>query len=148
MHPQSESPSPVQFSYSSHARQSHESNFSVYTKAPFRSMCCDCDLPPSVARIVGGCSSGSNSNSNSSKQQAAGNIWLQNSFTATRQEAASIVACLLYKASWKGQKPVQTPPADSWSVPASLLLHASLPSAVPLSVAPHMCCLCKQCKLR
>lgn len=91
---------------SSHARQSHESNFSVYTKAPFRSMCCDSssdsssDLPPSVARIVGGCSSSSSSS----------NIWLQNSFTALRQAgAASIVARRLYKASWKGQKPVQTP---------------------------------------
>lgn len=61
-------PLPLQFSPSSHARPSHESNFSVYTKAPFRSMCCDCDLPPSVARIVGGCSS--SSNSNSSKRQA------------------------------------------------------------------------------
>lgn len=63
-------PLPLQFSSSSHARPSHESNFSVYTKAPFRSMCCDYDLPPSVARIVGGCSSSSNSNSSSSKRQA------------------------------------------------------------------------------
>lgn len=145
MPPQSESPSPLQFSSSSHARLSHESNFSVYTKAPFRSMCCDCDLPPSVARIVGGCSSGSNSNS--SKQQATFGYRILSQLRDRRQEAASIVACLLYKASWKGQKPVQTPPADSWSVPTSLL-HASLPSSVPLSMPPHMCCLCKQCKLR
>lgn len=120
---------------SSHARQSHESNFSVYTKAPFRSMCCDsdsvcnCDLPPSVARIVGGCSS---SNGN------GGNIWLQNSFTATSQaEAASIVACRLYKASWKGQKPVQTP--EQSRVSSSLSRSSSSSFSISLPFEPSTC---------